>query len=116
MTGADLVNIVLGSQIIDAYAECECEPTDDFDLLGQHDLQDFKYNEDYFIYSWTRDVDSGDKYDLVYRPESRLKVLWAAGKIVSGVQLKHGKNNFGTAGIVLSDSFDGDCAELINLS
>ena len=116
MTGADLVSIQLGSELKDAYAECECEPTYDEDLLGTQNLQDFKYNENYFIYSWTREIDSGDKYDLVYRPESKLIVLWAAGKTVSGVQLKHAKNNYGSTRIVLRDSFESDCEELINLS
>jgi hypothetical protein len=116
MIGADLVNIFIGAEPVDAYAECDCEPTEDEDLLTSNDLKKITFNRDYFIYSWNREVDTGDLYDLVLKKDLEVKVLWAAGKVVAGVQLKHDKNDYGVIQVKLSDHFESDCQEVINLS
>ena len=116
MTGSDMNNIILGSNPVDSYAECNCIPTKDTDLSGTDDTRNAYYDTSNLKYTWERPLDSGDSYDKVYKKDEELELLWACGKVVSGIQVRHMVPDRGTISITLSEDFRLPCSDPIDLS
>lgn len=116
MVGADINNIILGSNPIDSYAQCNCMPTADTELSGTDDTKNAYYDISNLIYTWERPIDSGDSYDKIYKKDEELNLLWACGKVISGIQMRHMVPDRGTISIILSENFNLPCSDPIDLS
>jgi hypothetical protein len=113
--GADVVNIFFGSDPVDSYAECDCAPTMDETLKSTNDLTDVSYFQDHLTYVWTREMITGDKYDVQLEEGAEYKVLFASGIITDGVQIGHGLDDCGLVNVHLTNDFYFGCGDLDNL-
>ena len=108
--GADINNIILNEMPGDSFAEHNGAPVPDIELPGGEDnilnpsLQDM-------VYSWSRPVDSGDGYDKVYVEDAEISVLWACGKVLNGVQVKHTDSDRDATTVVLSEDYSSGCSD-----
>ena len=110
MTGADINNIILNEMPEDRFAEYNGMPVPDIEYDGgQDNIQNASL--DNLVYSWSRPVDSGDGYDKIYVQDAEMRVLWACGKVMNGVQMKHMVGDRDVTTVVLSNDYSSDCAD-----
>lgn len=105
----DIVKIVIGEDPVDAYARCDCAPETDISLNGEDNIIQPVYDEAEMKYSWIKPVNALEEYDKFYRKDSEMKVIWASGKIIRGIMMKHMVPDRGSTYIVLSEDFAKDC-------
>lgn len=115
MTGADIINILTGPEVLDSYATCNCQPTKDTELSGEDNLSNVSYDQELLEYRWTKPINSQDPNDMIYTQDSFAYLLWACGKIKDGVQLRHLVPDRGIVKVQLSENYTKDCEEIIEL-
>ena len=108
MSGADIANIIFKTPIQDSFAPPRGGPVSDESLGGTCDLirPDSHVDGRGINYFWEKQLNTGDKYDIVLTSGGEYRLLYAKGKVTpEGVQLQHGYEDRGTIDIVLSDDF-----------
>ena len=75
------------------------------------------WENDAWVYTWSREVDSGDKYDKLYIIGNEYIVLWARGMMSDdGVQMKHFTVDRSLDMITLNADFDEGCEDMLSLT
>ena len=56
-------------------------------------------------------MDSGDGYDKNYVEDAEISVLWACGKVLNGVEVKHADSDRDVTTVVLSENYSSGCSD-----
>ena len=119
MIGSDIANLIFAGELSDRYANLNGLPPKDTDLGGTEDLLNpvGTWENDAWVYTWSREVDSGDKYDKLYIIGNEYIVLWARGMMSDdGVQMKHFTVDRSLDMITLNADFDEGCEDMLSLT
>lgn len=122
MSKADLITVIFKESIFaDRWAEENGYPPEDTELGGEANAKDGPVGadpENSKIFSWTRDFNTEDKYDIELIPDTEYYVLWAYGGLEENGDLamhaECGYDTFvfiqceDTIMIVLSDALGSD--------
>ena len=85
MTNADLVSIIFKEDIIvDRWGLENGYPPDDVSLGGEESVDPGPVSADpqeSKVFSWNRDFDTGDIYDIALEPNTTYYILWAYGPL-----------------------------------
>ncbi|OMJ82536.1 hypothetical protein SteCoe_16768 [Stentor coeruleus] len=110
MDKADINNFFLTSIPVDSYALISAQPCLDTYFGGTEDILNAVYDSTTLVYTWTREIDSGDIYDKVYTEGCSMKLLWACGMVDAyGEQLMHLDDDKEMIDIILSADYDYGC-------
>lgn len=110
MTGADINNFVLGKSLTDRHALSNRLPKLDTELGGNDNIFFNSLDLEQFTYTWTRPVSTLEDFDKNYYKGACFKLLWACGKMMGEVQMKHFSNDRGILEISLSEDFSIGCS------
>ncbi|CAG9322930.1 unnamed protein product [Blepharisma stoltei] len=109
MRNADIVMINLHDGRIDDYwSFMNSKPESDIKLGGLDSLAEKSVNavDKYKMFSWSKPLNTGDKYDKMLAKNAKMNFIWAYGRINSqGNPKKHLDENKGSWEIVLSEDY-----------
>lgn len=106
----DIVKMNIQDKPIDMYAQCDCAPEADVDLNGKDNIVDPTWDAELMQYTWAKPVSSEEEYDKFYKKDSDMVLIYASGKVINGIMMKHMVPDRGRVTLTLSDDFIGACA------
>lgn len=118
MIGADIANLIFEGDRTDRFSIINGLPELDIDLGGTDDLVNLigEFQDNAWVFTWTRPVNSGDEYDKIYTIGDDYILLWACGLVSEeGIQLKHFTGDRSLVPITLTADFEFDCEEVESL-
>ena len=113
MVGSDITNIIIGGEKTDRFSTVNGLPQLDVELGGTDDILNptERFENGQHGFTWTKKMDTLDRYDTLYVQGRDYNLLWACGDVMNGVQMKHFTVDRDRLIITLDEDYEKDCED-----